>query len=214
MSLEIENNQKPPVELARRWLAHMHLSNETTTTLFINFSRSDVRIENEVHKSMSSTKTRSVGMKGTARFDKDSALLTPLPICSGEVMCLKERNGVTACLWIESKNHVLMILVAAKTQVAPVKRLIILQLEKGLVVVDTATCWCDSQMATLRSKSSSSTFLCNGHRYRHYDRLRAFGRKSRILKEPRVLEKRSLERNHEGYPSRISYNNSHDGENR
>ncbi|KRY49613.1 hypothetical protein T03_13708 [Trichinella britovi] len=128
-------------------------------------------------------------MEGTARFDKDSALLTPLPICSGEVMCLKESNGVTAYLWIESKNHVLMILVAAKTQ-------------------------CDSQMATLRSKSSSSTFLCNGHRYRHYDRLTAFGRKSRILKEPRVLEKRSLERNHEGYPSRISYNNSHDGENR
>ncbi|KRX79853.1 hypothetical protein T06_10429 [Trichinella sp. T6] len=100
-------------------------------------------------------------MKGTARFDKDSALLTPLPICSREVMCLKERNGVTAYLWIESKNHVLMILLAAKTQ-----------FRKGLVVVDTPTCWCDSQMATLRSKSSSSTFLCNGHRYRHYDRLR------------------------------------------
>ncbi|KRY23671.1 hypothetical protein T12_3349 [Trichinella patagoniensis] len=114
-------------------------------------------------------------------------------------MCLKERNGVTAYLWIESKNHVLMISVATKTQ-----------FRKGLVVVDTATCWCDSQMATLRSKSSSSTFLCNGHRHRHYDRLRAFGRKSRILKEPRVLEKRSLERNHEGYLSRIIYNNSHD----
>ncbi|KAL1244508.1 Polypeptide N-acetylgalactosaminyltransferase [Trichinella spiralis] len=42
-------------------------------------------------------------MKGAARFDKDSALLAPLPICTGEV--------------------------AVKTQVALVKRLNLLQLE-------------------------------------------------------------------------------------
>ncbi|KRZ62236.1 hypothetical protein T02_1882 [Trichinella nativa] len=35
MSLEIEKNQKPPVELARRWLAHMRIS-----TFFPSFSTS------------------------------------------------------------------------------------------------------------------------------------------------------------------------------
>ncbi|KRX26978.1 hypothetical protein T07_9059 [Trichinella nelsoni] len=90
MSLEIENNQKPPVELARRWLMRI-------STFFPSFSET-TEIPPKAFIFM-----LSVGMKGAARFDKDSALLIRHSICSGEV--------------------------AAKTQVAPVKRLILLQLE-------------------------------------------------------------------------------------